>query len=200
MPSNSMPSISILRSDSVFDDDADDKTNPPYPVILIRYAAVVFGGAMAGLGGAYLALTPSCLMAGFDFAATYIGKSVSIWFDLYADVLLAWNPLHYCFDAGVSLRVRANLLVRIDFNASATLSVRGPSLYGEGKVSVFGISVTVTFDGPKTSEAAKKNPFSDYRLNVAFTNEESKLHLIVLTSDVANTSIKSDSLCSYIGN
>ncbi len=27
-----------------------------YPVILIRYAAVLFGGAMAGLGGAYLAL------------------------------------------------------------------------------------------------------------------------------------------------
>lgn len=39
--------------------------------------------------------------------------------------------------------------------------------------------VTITFDGPKTSESAKVNPFRDYRLNVAFTNEQSKQHLIV---------------------
>ncbi len=31
--------------------------------------------------------------------------------------------------------------------------------------------VTITFDGPATRESAKKNPFSDYRLNVAFTHE-----------------------------
>jgi hypothetical protein len=30
--------------------------------------------------------------------------------------------------------------------------------------------VTITFDGPQTSETASPNPFTDYRLNVTFTN------------------------------
>ena len=30
--------------------------------------------------------------------------------------------------------------------------------------------VTVTFDGPRTSETADPNPFTDYRLNVTFSN------------------------------
>lgn len=33
--------------------------------------------------------------------------------------------------------------------------------------------VTLTFDGPETSETAEKNPFMDYRLNVVFTHNES---------------------------
>jgi hypothetical protein len=30
--------------------------------------------------------------------------------------------------------------------------------------------VTITFDGPDTSETATPNPFTDYRLSVTFTN------------------------------
>lgn len=39
--------------------------------------------------------------------------------------------------------------------------------------------VSVTFDGPRTSEMASPNPFMDYRLNVTFQHEESGQSLVV---------------------
>ncbi len=52
--------------------------------------------------------------------------------------------------------------------------VLGPSALAKGKVTITGElkawhKVTLTFDGPKTSEDATPNPFLDYRLNVFFT-------------------------------
>lgn len=37
--------------------------------------------------------------------------------------------------------------------------------------------VTLSFDGPQTSEAAPENPFTDYRLDVTFTNGEKEITL-----------------------
>ena len=39
--------------------------------------------------------------------------------------------------------------------------------------------VTVSFNGPQTSETAQKNPFSDYRLNVTFTHAQSGVSYVV---------------------
>jgi hypothetical protein len=56
--------------------------------------------------------------------------------------------------------------------------------------------VTVTFDGPQTSETANPNPFMDYRLNVTFTHEASGQSKVVpgyyaADGDAANTSADS---------
>lgn len=48
--------------------------------------------------------------------------------------------------------------------------VQGQTLSGELKRWH---KVTVTFDGPNTSETANPNPFSDYRLDVTFTHQSS---------------------------
>jgi hypothetical protein len=53
--------------------------------------------------------------------------------------------------------------------------------------------VTLTFDGPKTSETAEPNPFLYYRLNVKFTHDKTgKSHLVpgyyAADGDAANTS------------
>jgi len=53
--------------------------------------------------------------------------------------------------------------------------------------------VTLTFDGPKTSETAEPNPFLCYRLSVSFTHQNSgKLYLVpgyfAADGDAANTS------------
>jgi len=58
--------------------------------------------------------------------------------------------------------------------------------------------VTLTFDGPATSEAADPNPFLDYRLNVAFTHDNSgKSYLVpgyfAADGDAANTGAESGS-------
>ena len=51
--------------------------------------------------------------------------------------------------------------------------------------------ITLTFDGPETSESASYNPFLNYRLNVQFTNGE-KSYIIpgyfAADGDAANTS------------
>jgi len=56
--------------------------------------------------------------------------------------------------------------------------------------------VTLTFDGPQTSEAAEPNPFMYYRLNVTFTHQGSgKSYLVpgyyAVDGDAANTSADS---------
>ncbi|MHC4565215.1 MAG: DUF5060 domain-containing protein, partial [Planctomycetota bacterium] len=56
--------------------------------------------------------------------------------------------------------------------------------------------VTVTFDGPQTSETAEPNPFLDYRLNVTFTHQGSGKSKVVpghfaADGDAANTSADS---------
>ena len=56
--------------------------------------------------------------------------------------------------------------------------------------------VTLTFDGPRTSETANPNPFLDYRLNVKFTHDPSGKSYVVpgyfaADGDAANTSADS---------
>jgi simple sugar transport system permease protein len=63
-----------------------------YPVIAIRYATTAFGGAMAGLGGAYLALAYTPLWVE-DMTA---GRG---WIALALVVFAAWSPWRVLFGA-----------------------------------------------------------------------------------------------------
>ena len=79
----------ILRS---VGDSHDSAHAIGYHVILIRYAAVAFGGAMAGLGGAYLslALTP------FWSEGMVAGRG---WIALALIVFASWRPGRLVFGA-----------------------------------------------------------------------------------------------------
>ncbi len=63
-----------------------------YPVILIRYIAVLFGGAMAGLGGAYLSLVYTPLWVENMTA----GRG---WIALALVVFAAWRPIRVLLGA-----------------------------------------------------------------------------------------------------
>ena len=63
-----------------------------YPVIRIRYLAVLFGGAMAGLGGAYLALVYTPLWV----EAMSAGRG---WISLALVVFATWRPLRVMLGA-----------------------------------------------------------------------------------------------------
>lgn len=63
-----------------------------YPVIAIRYAAIAFGGAMAGLGGAYLSLAYTPLWAENMTA----GRG---WIALALVVFASWRPTRVLFGA-----------------------------------------------------------------------------------------------------
>lgn len=59
--------------------------------------------------------------------------------------------------------------------------------------------VTLTFEGPQTSETAESNPFLYYRLDVTFTHTATKAHFVVpgfyaADGDAANTSADSGNL------
>ncbi|MCD6288397.1 MAG: DUF5060 domain-containing protein, partial [Candidatus Hydrogenedentes bacterium] len=57
--------------------------------------------------------------------------------------------------------------------------------------------ITLTFDGPPTSESAADNPFLNYRLDVTFTHSDGKSYIVpgyyAADGDAANTSAKSGS-------
>lgn len=63
-----------------------------YPVIRIRYLAVLFGGAMSGLGGAYLALVYTPLWV----EAMSAGRG---WISLALVVFATWRPLRVMLGA-----------------------------------------------------------------------------------------------------
>ena len=63
-----------------------------YPVIRIRYLAVIFGGAMSGLGGAYLALAYTPLWV----EGMAAGRG---WISLALVVFATWRPLRVLFGA-----------------------------------------------------------------------------------------------------
>ena len=53
------------------------------------------GGGVSVSGGAYFALTPSCVMAGAAMQASYSDGNLSAWFSAYLDFLINWHPFYY---------------------------------------------------------------------------------------------------------
>ncbi|MFP4172928.1 MAG: DUF5060 domain-containing protein [Candidatus Hydrogenedentota bacterium] len=91
--------------------------------------------------------------------------------------------------------IRARLLLMALLGALLSASGMAAEISGELKKWH---NVTLTFEGPQTSEQADPNPFMDYRLNVTFTHPESGERLVVpgyyaADGDAANTSADSGS-------
>lgn len=64
--------------------------------------------------------------------------------------------------------LRSAVVLGVVLSASAALGAQAGGGVVSGELKKWH-RVTVTFDGPSTSEAAATNPFRDYRLNVTFT-------------------------------
>src|SRR5581483_2539289 len=109
-------------------------------------------------GGVYLAFTSSCVMLGAKLEATFHSGRVSAWFTAYLDVIVAWSPLHFEVDIGVSLRVEAAFTVTtLKVMISATVQMWGPPVGGLARVNLtllsFDIPLEVSFG--KSREEAK---------------------------------------------
>ncbi len=117
-------------------------------------------------GGAYFALTSTCVMAGGSLEASY--KSSVIWASLEAgvDILVSWDPFFYDFrayiriSAGIDIEVCFFVCghVRMSFSFSAELHILGPKLRGSVYLDLDLTSVTVRF-GP-TGSTNSSNPLS----------------------------------------
>ena len=124
-----------------------------YPVVpRVGFNGVI--GALKITGEAYLAVTPSCLMAGQKLDAVFESDNVRAAFVAYADFIMAWAPFHYDAEVGIDISVVVRLLITYRLEASAVLHIWGPPFAGAARVSLSIISFTIAFGGPAT----KPNP------------------------------------------
>lgn len=101
-------------------------------------------------GGAYFALTPSCIMAGGELSITYEWGKLKAWVYARADFLLQWKPFHYDIAIGASIGAS----YRVDFlfvhhtftiELGADMHIWGPDFQGVVHIKWFIISFTITF-------------------------------------------------------
>ncbi|WP_428030914.1 DUF6603 domain-containing protein [Ancylobacter sp.] len=105
-------------------------------------------------GELYCALTPSHLMAGGRLEAAFISGRVKAWFVAAVDFLLKWAPLEYRLDAGISIRVEAELpITTINLSLDVVLSLRGPPFAGRATVKISVLSFEIAFGGERAEAA-----------------------------------------------
>lgn len=119
---------------------------PPqyYPVV----PRIGIRGQIGGLsiaGEAYMALTPSCVMAGLKLEAAFKTEIIVATFLAYADFLIAWAPFHYDARIGIGICVVFQPLRSFKFEIAASLHIWGPQFAGTAYVSLWIISFTVSF-------------------------------------------------------
>lgn len=107
-------------------------------------------------GGAYFALTPSCVMAGGDLQVLFHSGPIQAWFTAYADLLISWKPFFFTASIGVSIgcSVRVDLLFTtctIKVEVGADLSLWGPPTGGKVRVHLWVVSFTVDFGEDRDS-------------------------------------------------
>jgi hypothetical protein len=109
-------------------------------------------------GGAYFALTPSCVMAGGALEASYTSGDLRAWFNAHADLLIFWKPFHFSVGIDISIGVSYRLNIfgistPIKDEIGATVALWGPPTGGTAHIEYTIISVTVAF-GPGPSRPA----------------------------------------------
>lgn len=101
-------------------------------------------------GGVYLAITPSCGMLGARLEATFHSGRIWAWFTAYLDVIVAWSPLHFEADIGISIRVEAAFtLTTIKATISVSLQMWGPPVGGVAHIDLTLISFDIPFGTPR---------------------------------------------------
>lgn len=117
-------------------------------------------GEVNAQGGAYFALTPSCVMAGGSLELTYKSGRLKAWFTAFANFLISWKPFYYDIELGVSIGAsyEINLLITKTVTAELGAMVRiwGPRLRGKARISWWVISFTVNF-GEGSDQRPKGN-------------------------------------------
>lgn len=107
-------------------------------------------------GEAYLAVTPSCAMAGGNLEFVFEKGNLRAWFTAHADLIMQWHP--FFFEAAIGVEVgasyRMNLLFchkTIKVTLGAALQLWGPPIGGIVTVNLYVLSFDVSFGQGKDS-------------------------------------------------
>ena len=114
--------------------------------------------------GMYLAVTPSCVMAGGSLEAVWHSDGLDVTFTAQADFLLGWKPFHYEANASVTLTARVQVKVivtiTITIHLGVWLELYGPPFGGKAHVDLDVVSFTIAFGAAKPDR--QPIPWSDF--------------------------------------
>lgn len=130
-------------------------------------------------GGAYFALTPSCIMAGGGLEAVYQSGNLRAWFTAYADFLIYWKPFYFTagigVDVGVSYHVHFLFVsTTLHFELGATVALHGPPTGGIVHIHLWIISFSVPF-GASDSAGDQQLGWSDFKAMLAQPRQSAAL-------------------------
>jgi hypothetical protein len=101
-------------------------------------------------GEAYLALTPSAVMAGGGLQVTFDSGDLHAWLKAEMNALIQWAPLHYELEVAISIGVAyrlhflfVDITMRVELGAK--LELWGPRMGGQVHIDWYVISFTVGF-------------------------------------------------------
>ena len=129
----------------------DTHQYPVVPPVGFHWAV---GGGIVVKGETYFALTPHQLAFGGRLEASYDVNPIRVWFMVWLDVELEWDPLGYHADAGISIgasfHFTVNLLfgsitINVSISLGGSIVIDGPPLQGSVTVELEIASVTVGF-------------------------------------------------------
>ncbi|MEW1777188.1 DUF6603 domain-containing protein [Streptomyces sp. NPDC086777] len=104
---------------------------------------------LAMKGSAYFALTPSALMAGGSFSATWQDGSLKAWFSASMDFMIGWSPYHYQADFLASIGASYTFSFfgthTVSAQVGAQVSLWGPEFSGRAAIDIGICSFTLAF-------------------------------------------------------
>ncbi|MFD8733381.1 DUF6603 domain-containing protein [Streptomyces sp. NPDC059618] len=120
-----------------------------YPVVPRLGFSWQVSPQLAMKGSAYFALTPSALMAGGSFAATWQDGSLNAWFGASMDFLIGWSPYHYQADFWASIGATYTFSFfgthTVSAQVGAQVSIWGPEFSGRAAIDIGICSFTLAF-------------------------------------------------------
>jgi hypothetical protein len=113
-------------------------------------------------GNEYFALTSSAVMAGGSFSAVWQSGSLRAWFDVQADFLLVFQPLHYYISASIDLGASFSIdllftTLHTTIHIGVDAEIWGPDFSGEVNVDLDIISFTIGFGSGSRSGQTQVN-------------------------------------------
>ncbi|GAA0926337.1 DUF6603 domain-containing protein [Nonomuraea longicatena] len=104
---------------------------------------------------AYLAVTPSCAMAGGRLDVRYHSGPVEAWFTAKADLLVSWRP--FSFEAEISVSIGASCTINAGFfqktisvSVGADVELWGPPIGGTVTAHLACFTVTISFGSDRS--------------------------------------------------
>ncbi len=175
---------------------------PHYPVVPRVGIRAQLSKELTIVGEAYLALTPSCLMAGIKLAAVFESGNLTAAFVAYADFLIAWAPFFYDAKVGMGIAVTYRIVRTFKLEIAAKLHIWGPPFAGTATVTLWIVSFTVQFGDPSSArppqlkwgdfQKAFLPPSAESGASVERTSDSAALNTIRITEGLVREVKKQD--------